>query len=185
MCTGNVCRSPYIERLLAAHLDDLGLAVSSAGTRALIGNGMEDASAALLRRNGAHPDAFIARQLTPAMVQNADLVLTATRQHRREVVQSAPRGLRYTFALVDFSDLVAGADLSAPEDSEAPEDSAVAQLVLRAAARRADVAARSTDDSEILDPFRRGPEAFDLMADQVAGVLPQVVQSVRQVCRAA
>ena len=207
VCTGNVCRSPYIEHLLRAQLGDLGVSVSSAGTLALAGEPMQDGSAELLARDGIDADGFVARQLTAVMVEQADLVLTATREHRSEVVRSAPRGLRYTFALADFSDLVAGAqnppspwDSSLSSSSATPsalamslssssssssDEGAVARLVALASSRRGEVEARTNPESAIDDPFRQGPEAYARMADQIEQVLPQIVSALRHEAQTA
>ncbi|MBO1767492.1 low molecular weight phosphatase family protein [Allobranchiibius sp. GilTou38] len=173
VCTGNVCRSPYIERLLRASIGDLGVQVSSAGTMALVGEPMSEESAELLTQGGVDAEGFVARQLTPAMVEQADLVLTATREHRSEVVRTAPRGLRYVFALADFSDLVGAADVPSGV-------SGVAGLVALASSRRGEVEARDVDDSGIDDPFRQGHEAYARMASQVEQVLPPIVAAFRQ-----
>jgi hypothetical protein len=42
VCTGNVCRSPYLERRLRHELAGTGIAVESAGTKALAGLEMDD-----------------------------------------------------------------------------------------------------------------------------------------------
>lgn len=180
VCTGNVCRSPYVERLLRAAVQDLGVAVSSAGTMALVDEPMQDGSADLLTQAGIDPDGFVARQLTAAMVEQADLVLTATRGHRREVVRTAPRGLRYTFAIDDFSDLVAGAVVPSDDSIPSGEGGAVARLVAFASSRRGEVAARTAEDSGIDDPFQQGPAAYVRMASQVGEVLPPIVTALKQ-----
>ena len=114
VCTGNVCRSPFIERVLAASLPPgSGVVVSSAGTGALVGRPMEPLAAAQTQRYAGSPAGFAARQLVPGLVASADLVLTATRRHRGEVATLHPRALSYAFTLVDFADLVADLD---PED---------------------------------------------------------------------
>src|SRR6476619_730650 len=85
VCTGNVCRSPAVERLLAR---DLGptVGVSSAGTHALVGQPIAQPMARLLRDNGIEAQAFTARRLTETLVKDADLVLTLTRAQRGFVV---------------------------------------------------------------------------------------------------
>lgn len=181
VCTGNVCRSPYIERLLSHRLADLGTEVSSAGTMALAGEPMQDEVMALLTQQGIDDGGFEARQLLPELVEQADLVLTATREHRTQVVRAAPRGLRYTFALDDFSDLVADADLSERAHGETDDDSAVTTLVRRAVARRADIAPRHPEDSGIIDPYRQKSSVFDKMAHQVSLALPAIERALRQV----
>ncbi|GMA87571.1 hypothetical protein GCM10025868_28210 [Angustibacter aerolatus] len=46
VCTGNVCRSPLVERLLRQRLGTDAVDVSSAGTQALVGEPMTDPAAA-------------------------------------------------------------------------------------------------------------------------------------------
>ena len=84
VCTGNVCRSPLAERVGQAHLsrvlpDPKVLRLDSAGTRAVVGSGMDPASARALQALGGDPADFRAQQLTDAIVGSADLTLTMTR----------------------------------------------------------------------------------------------------------
>lgn len=180
VCTGNVCRSPYIHLRLAAELDGLGIEVTSAGTGALAGWPVDPGSVALLDAAGIDSTAFRARQLTVDMVEDADLVLTATRAHRRAVVQEAPLGLRKTFALVDFADLVA--DVQPQEVDAARGRTVVSKLVAAAGARRHLVHARPEDgDADIVDPFRTGPEVFAQMEHEITPSLDAVVDRLRAV----
>lgn len=177
VCTGNVCRSPYIHLRLAAELGVLGIEVTSAGTGALAGWPVDPGSVALLDAAGIDSTAFRARQLTVDMVEDADLVLTATRAHRRAVVQEAPLGLRKTFALVDFADLVA--DVPPDEVDAARGPSAVGKLVAAAGARRHLVHARpEDDDADIVDPFKMGPEVFAQMEREIVPSLDVVVAAL-------
>lgn len=182
VCTGNVCRSPYIHLRLAAELDGLGIEVTSAGTGALAGWPVDPGSVALLDAAGIDSTAFRARQLTVDMVEDADLVLTATRAHRRAVVQEAPLGLRKTFALVDFADLVA--NVQPQEVDTARGRTAVSKLVAAAGARRHLVHARpEDDDADIVDPFRTGPEVFAQMERQTVHALGLVADRLATVAK--
>lgn len=181
VCTGNVCRSPYIERLLTVGLRGLDIEVSSAGTRALAGRPMDAGSARLLKDAGITTDDFVARQLTATMLAEADLVLTATREHRREVVQLEPRALRFAHVIDDFSDLVAAADLRHPSFMESPGASVVAKLAARAQSARGEVAARVAEDSGIVDPFRQDESVFAAMSQQVGEVLPRIIRAAHEV----
>ncbi|QNK54049.1 hypothetical protein H7F30_07310 [Dermacoccus sp. PAMC28757] len=177
VCTGNVCRSPYIHLRLAAELDGLGIEVTSAGTGALAGWPVDPGSVALLDAAGIDSTAFRARQLTVDMVEDADLVLTATRAHRRAVVQEAPLGLRKTFALTDFADLVEGLQ---PDDIEHVRGrSLVARVAAAAADRHHLVHARTDDDADIVDPFRRSPDVFAQMERQTLPALETVIAALR------
>ncbi len=116
MCTGNICRSPFIERLLQRRLDDAlpgsdrPVLVDSAGTNALTGWDMDEQAAAQLVAHGGNPEGFRARHLTAELIAGSDLVLTATREHRGLVAAMYPKALRQVFAFRDFADLVTGFD---------------------------------------------------------------------------
>src|SRR4051812_36140373 len=87
VCTGNICRSPYAERRLRQLLPDTGVPISSAGTGAVMGSGIESATSEALRRLGADVTGFAARAVTPQLVEGAELVLTLTRGHRADVAR--------------------------------------------------------------------------------------------------
>lgn len=152
VCVGNVCRSPLAERLLRARLPE-GFEVTSAGVGALVDQPMDPDAAAELRGRGGSDEGFAARRLTPAMVERADLVLTATRDIRSRVLEEAPVALHRTFTIKELAALL--------------DDQPVDELrpALRAAAqRRSEVAA---SDVDVPDPFRRGPEAHAEAAQQI------------------
>lgn len=177
VCTGNVCRSPFIERMLQRSLAATGIRVSSAGTEALVGEPMDPRAATQLERYRGDSAGFVARQLTPALVADADLVLAATRGHRGEVAAMNPRALPYTFTLRDFADLVDGlssAGLSAGDTA----DSWVRQVSVAAARRRAMVPPRDAESVAIVDPYRRGDATFAVMAQQVTEILPAVARAL-------
>ena len=94
VCTGNICRSPMAERLTRAGLAARGAAdafvVESAGTWGLSGAPMDPGSQRALAAYGLDGDDFRARQLVGYHVDEADLVLCATREHRSAAVTSAP-----------------------------------------------------------------------------------------------
>lgn len=117
--TGNVCRSPITERLtrqaLCDRLGDLppgsaggspigGLIVESAGTWGHEGAPMEANAEAVLADFGADASGFVGRELLDEHVIRADLVLTATLDHRAQVISMGhSAGLR-TFTLKEFTD---------------------------------------------------------------------------------
>ena len=115
VCTGNICRSPLGEQLLRENLRSAGIdaVVTSAGTHAMTGSAMTPEAAALSTQYGASNTQHVARQLTEKLIADADLVLTATRDHRRDVVTLLPKATRYTFTLNQFARLVAPADADA------------------------------------------------------------------------
>lgn len=106
VCTGNVCRSPMGELMLAEYLkgnDDIH--VSSAGTRGLEYSPIHPSSGSLMRAVHIDPSAFRSRRLTASMASDADLILCFERKHRENIVLLAPEALNYTFLLPEFADL--------------------------------------------------------------------------------
>ncbi|MFW3172531.1 hypothetical protein [Geodermatophilus sp. CPCC 206100] len=111
VCTGNICRSALAERLGRAYLDEVMLddshlvRLSSAGVHAVVDSAMHPFSALVLRGLGGDSEGFRARQFVGDMAAQADLTLTMTRRHRREVLESAPRSFARTFTLREAADL--------------------------------------------------------------------------------
>lgn len=184
VCTGNICRSPFIERLLQKQLNERRLdpagpvLVSSAGTHAVTGSAMDERAAAQLVAKGGDPAGFTARDLTADLIAEADLVLTATREHRGKVAMMHPQALRRVFTFLDFADLVRSVEgLATPVD---PTDSRawVRQVTAAAATRRGLNPALEPGQADIVDPFRREDAVFLSMARQVTDSMPAVVRAL-------
>lgn len=181
VCTGNICRSPYIERVLATHLGGRGYTVESAGTRALVGYPIEPQSLEQLQRLGIDDGGFRARQLTPEIAADADLILTATRSHRADVVSLQPKALKYTFALADFAHLTDGLETVPPAQKGffgPADESFVGRLVDEIGKRRTAIHPIAEEEADIVDPYRRAPEVFTQMADHIDAVTPSVVRAL-------
>jgi len=181
ICTGNVCRSPYLERRLSQLLAGQDVHVESAGTRALVGADIEPGSVVALEAVGSDTAGFASRQLTPAMLDGADIVVTATQKHRADAVALHPRALRKTFTLGELADLVRDADLAgaAREVSAADHDTPWAAIVAEVArGRRGLQPARTAAESDIPDPYGRGSAAYDLMSTEIEAQLPVVVAAL-------
>ncbi|MFK5582068.1 low molecular weight phosphatase family protein [Serinicoccus sp. LYQ131] len=175
VCTGNVCRSPLLERVLQDRFDSAAgpgsVRVRSAGTAALVGSGMDVRSAALLGDLGGGPAGdFTARRLSAGMVQEAALVLTAAREHRADVVRLDPRALRRTFTVRELAALlrhVPAEELPSWEDPGA----ALRQLTEGARGARGALLTGGPLDLDIVDPYRRGDEVYVQVRDQVRAAL--------------
>lgn len=178
VCTGNVCRSPYIERRLSAALSKTNISVSSAGTGALVGSDMDPRVAHRLRELGLSSDGFAARQLTPEIARSADLILAATREHRSSIVRMESSVLRRTYALADFSDLTAHLSktgMVVARRADGASGTFVRRVSDAAALGRGEVRARTRDEAEIVDPFRAPDKILERMVEQVDTLLPAVV----------
>lgn len=179
VCTGNVCRSPYLERRLQQEMDRAwgagAVEVRSGGTGALVGAEMEPRSLNLLEARGGSGDGFRARQLTKDLLAEQQMVIVASREHRKAVTRLWPKGLAKTHALLDLAELA-----SLVKDEELPERTdarawfeAVVPLI---ASKRGLQMPMPAEQAEVVDPFRQGPEVFDRMQAQIEGALPQVLR---------
>ena len=108
----NACRSPTAELLCAHWARGLVPAgserprVSSAGLTATPGEPIDRRVLAALAERGVEVDGFQARPLTVDMAESADLVLCMTGDQRRRVLETRPRLLRRTFALLEAAALL-------------------------------------------------------------------------------
>ncbi len=133
----------------------------------MTGRPMEPAAAAQLERLGGDPSGFVARRLDGQHVTDADLILTATVDVRRRVLEEVPSALRRTFTLLEFAALSATAG---PELRGRPRE-----LIADAAARRAAVGAR---DLDIPDPMGRSERTHVRAADLISGAVDAIVAAL-------
>jgi protein-tyrosine phosphatase len=177
VCTGNICRSPMAERLAAAALtarlgpDAARVLVHSAGTWGHEGSPMEPFALDTLSLLGVDPGpsaAFRAREVTAEMVQSADLVLVASREHRGAVVTMVPRSAGRTFTMREFNRLASGVDATALPSADVVERGRV--LVAAAAARRGLVPIGPEGD-DLSDPYGAPARAFEACAADILDVL--------------
>ncbi|WP_328384618.1 protein-tyrosine-phosphatase [Streptomyces sp. NBC_00400] len=188
--TGNVCRSPITERLhrraLELRLGDSrsgGLLVESAGTWGHEGAPMETHAATVLTDYGADADGFLGRELLDEHVIRADLVLTATRDHRAQVISMGhSAGLR-TFTLKEFNRLVRAIDpATLPEpDPDLPDGGLVERaraLVGAAAALRGWLLAPNPESDEVYDPYGAPITFFRSIGDEINQALDPVVTAL-------
>jgi len=105
VCTGNTCRSPLAHGMLRAWIREKGLPVEvdSAGTAALEGAPIAPEVITVLRERGIS-FAHTSHHLTPEWVAWADLILTMTETHTREVEALGGYGKVARFAPFDMPD---------------------------------------------------------------------------------
>ena len=152
-----------IEALLRAELDPDLFEVASAGVQGWDRQPMDAMAAMELMRFGHSPGKFTSHAIDSYLVDSADLILTATKGHRSEVLAMNPRALRRTFTLVEFAALCEKVDGAYPTD-----------LVAEAARQRS----LAPVDIDIRDPFRRSPEIHRQTADQIADAVHIVGSSL-------
>ncbi|QDW16865.1 low molecular weight phosphatase family protein [Micrococcus sp. KBS0714] len=170
VCTGNICRSAYVEYALQAQLNallgDRGRAeVTSAGTepnQALTVPGpLLDRAPS--RRVRAALTQHRPQQLTGRSLAGQDLVLTATDDHLDEVLREDPAAVRRTFTILGMGTLLRdhGEELAAA----VPPGAGVTALVTALAALRSRLIAHGErPDADLPDPFRGPAEGYAAMA---------------------
>lgn len=121
---------------------------------------MVDNAREALMEVGVTPGEFASRRLTADMIENADLVLTATRVHRADVLREVPTAMRKTFTLREFARLVQQCDL------DTTPARAVNDLVTRAAAVRGQFRV-AAGDYDIDDPIGRDLHAYRACRDHI------------------
>lgn len=184
VCTGNICRSAIAEQVLRARYGSDRVVFSSAGTGALVGAPMPEQAAEISRHNGGHPDEHAGRQLTKQIVEASDLVIALTRDHRGGIVRTHPRANRYTFTLREFARLIE----SYTGDEEAKPlprggglslvDTLRAGIPLMAAQRGYAEAPATPDDDDVIDPYRRPQEVYDLAGSQIMDAIDRISYEV-------
>lgn len=83
VCTANICRSPMAGAIFNALAEDEGLAIraESAGVAALKGEEIAPNASIALGEAGIYPGEHHARQVSRAMIEEADLVLVMGPRH--------------------------------------------------------------------------------------------------------
>lgn len=180
VCTGNICRSPVMERLLQARLRDALPAadaarfeIGSAGTWAMPAHPIQPEAVVTLEALGGDASDFTSRDLTPELIRTADLVLAATREHRGLAVSMEPRAASRTVTLRELARLlgpVTVADIDAAVTSDDVGERMQA-IVAAAFANRGLVPREDPADDDVADPYRREPAAYERSAAAIDAAL--------------
>jgi protein-tyrosine phosphatase len=177
VCVGNVCRSVLAERMTRHELDrgspfPARFCVGSAGTRGLDRAPMHPYTERLLADRAADTSGFVARRLTPNLVDHADLVLTATVRERDDVLGLVPTAIRRTFTIKEFARL-GGKGVQRHEADPVER----ARLVVVDALRWRGRVMSTVDGDDIPDPDRT-VEAFAACAATVDRAVRAIVPAL-------
>jgi protein-tyrosine phosphatase len=163
ICTGNICRSPIAEGLLRDALQrrfgEWAPVVSSAGTSGLQGSGAMPGSVQAAAELGIDIEGHVARQLTAAMADGADLLLCMAREHRDKLAAGTDRDDR-TFTLKELVRLLE--TLPAPA-ADAGHETMTGRIAEANLARRRGAVPASRDE-DISDPLGQPLEAYRSIA---------------------
>lgn len=115
VCTGNVCRSPMAEALLRHWLGpDSAWDVQSAGVAAADGLPASAPAEEALAEKGIALARHRSQALTEALVDDADLIVVMTNEHKRSVLRRFPKTGQKTFLLNAFGYPRSNEDISDP-----------------------------------------------------------------------
>lgn len=158
VCTANICRSAYAD-VAANAVAPAGVQFASAGTRALVGEGIDPPMARELEFD-AETGAHRARQVTRDLVEDADLILTMAAEHRRYLLDEWPKVGRKTYVIGHAARVLA----------ELPEGVTLEGLTGHLWNNRT-----VREGDEVRDPYRRGQEAASVAAREIDRHLSVVV----------
>ncbi|MGD9961720.1 hypothetical protein [Nocardioides sp.] len=161
VCTANICRSAYAE-VTARHGAAGVLSFSSAGVHGFPAAGMESLMASEAEARGVSSARFRSARLTTAMIDDADLVLTAETRHRQFILEERPVAMRTTFTLGQFA---RGLDRV-----DAPSADLIAQVRAQAPTSR--------PEDDVADPYGRGPDAASRAAHEIDDLLAQILPAL-------
>lgn len=185
VCTGNICRSPMGEMLLHSALADLGIRVHSAGTHALVDEPMTDPALQLAVSHGADAEqarAHRARLLSPPLLSETDLALTMTLEHRSHVVQLMPALLHRTFTVREFARLVeplTDDDVRRGVAAAGSDAGLRLQALARLAGAQRGMVHAQPDEHDVIDPYRRSQQTYELCASQLVPAIAEVSRVIR------
>ncbi len=171
VCTGNICRSPLGEYLLRDQLESLksGINISSAGTMAVIGGAVPDEIKNFSNSLNVEINNHSPRLITAGMIGNADLILTAERSHRSEVVSLVPRASAKTFTLNQFARLaLQHEEAIARGDLAQPQVSNLYDLILELADFRSIATPpEQPSNDDIDDPYRKSLADYQSAGNEI------------------
>lgn len=101
ICSGNTCRSPMAEALLAARLPELN--VSSAGLSTVPGLPASIGAIDAMDAYGLNLDYHRSRQVSSYLLADADLVLCMGQSHKQVIVQALPELADKVFTLGEYA----------------------------------------------------------------------------------
>ncbi len=126
---------------------------------------MDERAAQILSDLGGDADGFVARHLEPRMVAEGSLVLTATREHRAAAVRLHPPAMRHTFTILELAALLGAVDTASLTLDPTGRIAGLAQLAREGRGR---LAGQGLESIDIVDPFRRPDDVYELMREQIA-----------------
>jgi protein-tyrosine phosphatase len=106
VCTGNTCRSSMAQCLAKGLINEKGISknvrVLSAGTSIIPNSRAPEQAIQVMEKKGLDLKNHVAKQLTPEMIEEADLILTMTRSNKQFVLSMVPKAQDKVFTLKEY-----------------------------------------------------------------------------------
>lgn len=161
VCYANRARSAYAHVRAEAMAGD-GLRITSGGTHARPGLGMEPGMLLELGERGLDGTHFVSRPLTREAIAAADVVLTAGVDQRAWILDDHPGALRKLFTVAQFNRALDAVSADAPD--------------VVAAAFAAKVPARRSED--VPDPWGRDQAVAAASAAYLDAMLERIIPGI-------
>ena len=132
-------------------------------------------SAQVLTERGVFTEGHRSRLLDAAMLREADLVLTASREHRSAVVRLLPAAIGRTFTMLQFARLTS---VVAPLHGADPAELG-RQLVVEAKAARPLLQPVPPEQDDLPDPMGRPLAEFERCAARLDDVVRAILEPLQ------
>lgn len=182
VCTGNICRSPMAEQIFSqlAQKANLPITTASAGVMAMTNDPMTPQSADAMKVLGYTPTVHMARDLTLQILEEADLVLTATLDHRSEIARMLPKASKYSFTIDEFarltSFLLANEEFAEEFKKTSKETREhYLQRAISAAVLLRGMVPTGSDPKDVRDPYGESAQVYKEVSEHIDATVGMII----------
>lgn len=170
VCTANQCRSPMAAALFERELARLAVdaSVESAGTNAIAGVAPTKEAIAAMADIGLEISEHRSAPVDPRSVRAADVVVTMTREHLRDVAVRAPDAFGRLFTL---KELARRASDAAPRSAETIDE----WLVRLGSSRSTTDLLGGDHDDDVDDPIGQPADVYAAVAGELETAVTRIV----------
>ncbi len=184
VCTGNTCRSPLAEGLFRdmASKEGLDVEVRSAGVSALDGWPVSENTLKILEEKGIS-EKMSSNAISEQWVDWADVILTMTVSHKRNVIGRFPQAVEKTFTLKEYveDDAAVLANIAEIERlyTERELKKALDQKMTEEEQARLTELENSLPNYDIVDPFGGSLDTYRKCSEEIEQSLRKLVSKLK------